>query len=274
MEEIMGPSVLRGRRELSCVEGGEDFGGGAEEDFVEGFGVERRFGACVDGADAALVGDVDEAGGGVDVAGGSYDEEGGGAVEFGVDVLHGERDFAEPDDVRADGMAAVFAGGEGFFVEGGVGEGDVAAGAAGLEELAVHVVEVLRAGALVEVVYILGAEVEAVGHLAFEIGEGEVAGVGLGRESVSAAHGVEAPDEGWVGVPGFGGGYIFYAMTVPEAAGAAEGGEAALGGDARAGEDEEAVLSREGHEVSLGGLRWGGGRRWGCGFLTYSYPHS
>ena len=49
-----------------------------------------------------------------------------------------------------------------------------------------------------EVVDILGAEVEAVGHAALEVGEGEVAGVGLGGEGVAAAHGVEAPDEGGI----------------------------------------------------------------------------
>ena len=74
---------------------------------VEGF-----FGADVDGADAALVGDVDEAGGGIDGAGGADDEEDGGAVEFAVDGVHVERDFAEPDDVRADGGVAGFADGE------------------------------------------------------------------------------------------------------------------------------------------------------------------
>ncbi len=182
-----------------------------------------------------MVGDVDEACGGIDVAGGSYDEEGGGAVEFGVDFVHGEGDFAEPNDVGADGVGTDFAGGEGGFVEGLVGEGMVAAGAAGLEELAVHVVDVAGAGALVEVVDVLGAEVEAVGHVALEVGEGEVAGVGMGGEGVAAAHGVEAPDEGGVGVPGVGRGDVFDAMAVPEAAGAAEGGEAALGGDACAG---------------------------------------
>ena len=76
--------VLRRRRELrrrglNCGEGGKDFGGGAEEDFVEGFGVERGFGAGVDCADAALVGDVNEACGWVDRAGGADDEEGCGA---------------------------------------------------------------------------------------------------------------------------------------------------------------------------------------------------
>src|SRR6266550_4680618 len=35
-------------------EPGQGFGGGAEDDFVEGFDVEGFFGAYVDGADAAL----------------------------------------------------------------------------------------------------------------------------------------------------------------------------------------------------------------------------
>ncbi len=98
-----------------------------------------------------------------------------------------------------------------------VGEGLVAAFAAGLEELAVHVVEILGAGAFVEVVYVLCAEVEAVWHLVFELGEREVGCVGLGRFGVSAALGVEVPDEGWVGLPGFRGGYLLHAVAVPEA---------------------------------------------------------
>ena len=113
-----------------------------------------------------------------------------------------------------------------------------------MEEAAVHVVDVLRAGAFVEVVDVLGAEVEAARHLAFEVGEGEVAGVGLGCEGIAAAHGIEPPDEGWICVPGFRGGDVLYTMAVPKAAGTAEGGEAALRRDAGAGEDEEAVMSR------------------------------
>ena len=139
-------------------------GSGAKDDLFEGFGVRWFFGADVDGADAALVGDVDEAGGGVDGAGGAYDEEDGGAVELVVDGVHVEGDFAEPDDVGTDGGAALAAGGEVFciVVEGLVGEWLVATDAAGLEEAAVHVVDAVGAGALVEVVDVLGAEVEAV----------------------------------------------------------------------------------------------------------------
>src|SRR5882757_844539 len=143
---------------------GQGFGGGAEDDFVEGVEVEGFFGAYVDGADASLVGNVNEAGSGIDGAGGADDEENGGAVEFAVDGVHVERDFAEPDDVRADSGVAGFADGEviGAFVEGLVGEVFVGTSAAGLEEAAVHVVDAVRAGALVEVVDVLGAKVEAV----------------------------------------------------------------------------------------------------------------
>ena len=50
-------------------------------------------------------------------------------------------------------------------------------------------------------------------------------------------------------MPGFGGGDIFYAMAIPEAARAAEGSEAAFGGDAGSGQYEEAVLRVEGIEA-------------------------
>ena len=40
-------------------------------------------------------------------------------------------------------------------------------------------------------------------------------------------------------------------MAVPEASGAAEGGEAAFGGDAGSGQDEEAVLGGEVHDGSF-----------------------
>ncbi len=159
---------LFGELGLCLVEGFADFreavGSGGEDDFVEGFEVEGFFGAYVDGADAALVGDVDEAGSGIDGAGGADDEQHGGSIEFAVDGVHVERDFAEPDDVRADRGVAGFADGNviGVFVEGLVGEGFVGTSAAGLEEAAVHVVDAMGSSALVEVVYVLGTEIEAV----------------------------------------------------------------------------------------------------------------
>src|SRR5579871_7044294 len=105
-----------------------------------------------------------ETGGGIDRAGGAYDEENVSAVQFAVDGVHVERDFAKPDDVRAYGGVAGLADGKiiGVFVERVVGEVLVGAGAAGLEETAVHVVDATRTSTLMEVVYVLGAEVEVV----------------------------------------------------------------------------------------------------------------
>ena len=105
------------------------------------------------------------------------------------------------------------------FIEGLIGERLVAEGATGFEERAVHVVDALGAGALVEVVYVLRAEVEVFGicfgEALFDLGEGVVGGVGLSDAGVAAALGVEAPDEGGVGVPSFWGGDFFYSMAVP-----------------------------------------------------------
>src|ERR1700760_456018 len=110
----------------------EDGGGVAEEDFVKGVAVERLFGTYVDGMNAALVCDVDKAGGGIDRTRGSDDQKDGGVVELAVDGVHVEGNFPEPDDVRADGGAALLAGGESFggFVESGIREGLIATGAA------------------------------------------------------------------------------------------------------------------------------------------------
>jgi hypothetical protein len=80
-----------------------------------------------------------------------------------------------------------------------------------------HVVDAVGAGALVEVIYVLGAEVEVLPEALFDFCESFVGGVWFDGEGVAAALRVEAPDEGGVGLPGFRGGDVFDAMTVPEA---------------------------------------------------------
>lgn len=129
----------------------EGLRGGAEDDFVEFAGVLWGFGAGVDRAGSGAIGVGDEGGGGVDRAGGSGDEQNGGTEELADGFVEGEGCFAEPDDVWADGGAADVADGEGggVEVEGAIGKWEVAALAARLEEAAVHVVEVVGAGALV-----------------------------------------------------------------------------------------------------------------------------
>src|SRR6202012_5432149 len=154
----------------------ERFSGGAEDDFVEGVDVERLFRAYVNRADAALIGNVNETSGGIDRAGGANNEKDGGTAEFVVDALHIEGNLAEPDNMRADGLAATFAGGElvRIFVEGLIEEGfrrtltTRAARAARFEQAAVHVMDAMRARALVEIVDVLCAEVETVGVFLFD----------------------------------------------------------------------------------------------------------
>jgi hypothetical protein len=58
--------------------------------------------------------------------------------------------------------------------------------------------DAVGAGALVEIVYVLGTEVEVFrvcfGEALLNLGEGLMGGVGLGSEGVTAALGIEAPD--------------------------------------------------------------------------------
>ena len=178
----------------------QGFGSGTEEDFVERAGVERLFRAYVGCANTALIGNLNEAGGGIDGAGGADDEEDGGAVEFAVDTVHIEGDFAEPDDVWAERCMAGFADGEAVwvFVEFAVGEVIVGPGTARLEETAVHVMDAMGTSTFVEVVYVLSAEVEVFVEMVLDLCESFVSGVGVGCESVAATLGVEAPDQSWV----------------------------------------------------------------------------
>ena len=205
--------------------------------------VERLFGAYVDSAGALLIGYVHEACSRIDGARGAYYEEHRRAVEPAIDDVHVERYLAEPDDVRTHGLTTGFTsrksvrGLVGFAVR----KGQIAADAARLKKASVHVVDTLRAGTLVQIVYVLGAEVEAVAQSLLDGCEGFVSGVGLGGESVVAAHGVKAPDELRVNLPGFGRGDVFDAISVPEATGAAKGCKAAFSRDACSREDKEMI---------------------------------
>jgi hypothetical protein len=105
---------------------------------------------------------MDQSCGWIDGTGGADDEKYGSAGEFAVDFVHVEWDFTEPDDMRADERATGACGKWGGFVEGTVGEGLIALGAAGVEEGSMHVVETTGSGLLMEVVDVLGTEVETV----------------------------------------------------------------------------------------------------------------
>ena len=136
----------------------------AQQNLVEGVGIDGRLWAHVDGADVSLVRDPDESRGGIDRARRADNDQDRGAIELAVDTFHVERDFPEPDDVRTNGSAALWACGKvgRGFVERCVREGHIAVHASRLKEGSVHVMDAAGTSALVEVIDVLGAEIEAV----------------------------------------------------------------------------------------------------------------
>ena len=101
---------------------------------------------------------------------------------------------------------------------------------------------VLAACRTVQAVHILCDEREAVAAPAlFHLGERVVAGIGLHRPELSAAHVVEAPDEGRIALEGERRGDFLNAIAFPQAAAAAKGGDAALRRDAGAGQHDDAL---------------------------------
>ena len=92
-----------------------------------------------------------------------------------------------------------------------------------------------------QIVDVLRAEKKAAGELGFELGEGNVRGVGRDFCAVAAALGIEIPDQRRVAPQSFWGTDFFDVVSGPQTVGRTEGGQAALGADACASEDEEAV---------------------------------
>ena len=86
-----------------------------------------------------------------------------------------------------------------------------------------------RAGAFVEVVYILGEHANAVAAL--KLGDGAVAWIGLDLVELSAALIIKIEHELRVAVPRFRSGNLFNPVALPQPVGIAEGLEAAFGAD-------------------------------------------
>jgi hypothetical protein len=118
-----------------------------------------------------------------------------------------------------------------------------AAEAARLQQLAVHVHDPRHAGSFVQVVDVLGAEVEFVparGEPGLELGQGQVGGVGFDLLQVGAAGVVEGVHLARVAREALGRGHLAEVDPGPDPGRVAEGGQPALGRDPGAGQDEEA----------------------------------
>ena len=116
--------------------------------------------------------------------------------------------------------------------------------AAALHELPVHVEEAGRAGLLVQVVDVLGAEEETIRERGFKARESEMGGIGPGGGSHAAAHGVKVPDEARVAAPGVGRGDLFEAVVAPETSGIAKRGDPTFGAYTGPGKNENTIAGR------------------------------
>ena len=210
--------------------------------------VEGRFRADIDRARTPAACPVNEVGGRIDRTGSADDEHHVDAIDLAQDSVHLERDLAEEDDVRPKESAALATW---DFAEAAV-DGSIEDRwapaiffAAGFGKFAVHVDEAARAGTLMKVVHVLGAEEEAVAKSGFQLSEFEVSRVGLGLLRRCTAHRVELPHERGVAPKGLWRAHVFEAMPFPQTVRGAERGQAAFRADSGSCEHEEAVVSCE-----------------------------
>src|SRR5215216_94902 len=146
---LLSPAV----RQHALDVGRHDFGGGAQDVFVEQGLVARRLEVQLDGArPRRLAADMqDEARRGIDLARGADRQEEAAALESCVDLVHVERQLAEPDDVWPELSHGLAVGADRLRREVNVGFEDRAAvHAADLAIAAVHVDHVLRARHLMQ----------------------------------------------------------------------------------------------------------------------------
>ena len=119
----------------------------------------------------------------------------------------------------------------------------VAGAAPGAVELAVHVEQALRTGAVVEVVDILRDQQQFPCPGPVEPRERLVRGIGLDGLQLRTALVVEFLDQSGVADKGLGRGDILDPVPFPQTVRPAKGGDAAFGADAGAGEDDDIVDS-------------------------------
>lgn len=160
---------------------------------------------------------IDEAGCGIDLSGGADRHEQVAVLKQLRDLIKPVRIFAEPDNMRTRGsdIAATAANrfGTGFILA-----PDVAAvAAAKLCQLAMHVDEVVAAGALMKIINVLGDDPDlAVMHL-FQARECFVRIVGRGVARRAAALIVEVMNTCGVAAEGGRGGHVFDGISGPDA---------------------------------------------------------
>ena len=141
---------------------------------------------------------MDKACGRMHCAGGAHDNEDGAAIDLSRDARHFERNFAEPDNVRAQTGTAAAARDFGhgivtftilYYARAAVRF------ATRLEKLSVHVDHVAGAAAFMQIIHILGAEKQAAADFLLQLSERIVGRVGMAGEAFYSALRIELPDE-------------------------------------------------------------------------------
>src|SRR5580698_5703378 len=147
----------------------------------------------------SVAGEVDEARGGIDNERSADDNENIGGSDEGDSLLDHGYGLFEPDDVGAQ-LSAVF----GLLAQKDIFPDVIDEGfvllAAHLEYLAVQVEHAGTAGAFVEVVNILGDDVDV--EVLFQLGKAAVGSVGFGFGDVAAPHIIEVEDKRRILAPG------------------------------------------------------------------------
>jgi hypothetical protein len=138
-------------------------------------------------------------------------------LESTEDSIQIERLFAKPANMRAYPAAAFAPGKVGCrVIDARIAKWRSSAPiAAALKKLAVHVDDIHRPCLLVQVVYILRAEEEAISELFPQIREREVSRVGFRYRSYSPPHRVELPHEPGITSPSLGRGDLFDPVVAP-----------------------------------------------------------
>lgn len=166
----------------------------------------------------------------IDIERSAYDDEYVSALGY-LDSLSEHRDrLAEKDYIRAEERAVGMAGVERLFPAIERHSGKFVARAAELGDLAMEVSDVLRAGALVEIVDVLRDDMDIVSLL--ELGEGNVGRVRLFFEDLAAALVIEIYDQFAVAGESLRSADILNTVVCPKTVRVAESGNATVLADA------------------------------------------
>src|SRR6185437_12810132 len=147
-----------------------------------------------------------------------------------VDPVHLVRHLTEPDDVRTHSALDATRGARRSLAHrSGPGETLVACEAPAFHQLAMHVQQPLRTGALMQIVDVLRDEQQLARPFGIELRQRAVSGIRLRGSKLRAPRIVEGVDERWIAAIGVRGAHVLDPVSLPQTIRATKGRKAALG---------------------------------------------